>query len=226
MTQDQTKPMPGPQKEQDAQDIAGLYQLFAALFRQAPSQAQLDFLSDLDTSAVLASDPLKKAAQVLAKKSASLTPAQINDEFFELFIGLGRGEVVPYASWHLTGSLMEKPLAELRQDLKILGFERQDDVKEPEDSMAAILEVQAYLILDEHPAQAGFFKRHLATWGESLIHEIEKAKSADFYKALAGFFSVFYQDEKLRYTLKLNKQASQQIQVQTIDTHDTLEDKE
>jgi TorA maturation chaperone TorD len=52
-------------------------------------------------------------------------------EYQDLFIGLARGELVPYGSYYLTGFLHEKPLSKLRQDMARLGVEREDGVAEP-----------------------------------------------------------------------------------------------
>ena len=45
-----------------------------------------------------------------------------------LFIGVGRGELLPFASVYMTGFLNEKPLATLRNDMVTLGVERSPDV--------------------------------------------------------------------------------------------------
>ena len=45
------------------------------------------------------------------------TSSASNANFFDLFIGLGRGELLPYGSYYLTGFLHERPLARLREDL-------------------------------------------------------------------------------------------------------------
>ena len=71
-------------------------------------------------------DDLLLAMSSLALSADLHTPDSIDDEFHELFIGLGKGEVVPYGSLYLTGFLMEKPLSDLRDDLARLGYERND----------------------------------------------------------------------------------------------------
>ena len=43
---------------------------------------------------------------------------KIAREFFDLFIGVGRGELLPYGSYYLTGFLHERPLARLRENLR------------------------------------------------------------------------------------------------------------
>ena len=80
---------------------------------------------------------MEMAWALLRKSAFDYTQEQINDEYHELFIGLGRGVVVPYGSWHLTGFLMEKPLGQLRSDLRDLGFEKSEGVSESEDHIAS-----------------------------------------------------------------------------------------
>lgn len=88
---------------------ADIYLLLSTLFRQAPSPALLELLTLLDT---VADDSEMQNAWLQLKAAASCySDAELEEEYQHLFIGIGRGEVVPFASWHLTGSLMEKPLA-------------------------------------------------------------------------------------------------------------------
>lgn len=187
------------------QDIAGIYTLLASLFRQSPNQEQLDFLSNLDFGTPdesLERDPTFKAWQALKQQASQMTPSQIADEYQNLFIGIGRGEVVPYASWHLTGSLMEKPLVKLRQDLAALGYERQAGVKEPEDGIASILEVMGYLILDNH-SQAPFFNQYIASWVGDLCQAIIDAPSQKFYGALSQVLRTFSEQEAARLQVNI-----------------------
>ena len=60
----------------------------------------------------------------VAAAAAAAEPPAVEREFFRLFIGVGRGEMMPYASWYLTGFLHDRPLADLRGDLRRLGVER------------------------------------------------------------------------------------------------------
>lgn len=138
--------------------------------------------------------PLLKLA---AEKS---TPLAVEEEYQDVFIGIGRGEVVPFGSWYLTGSLMEMPLAYLRRDLKQLGFERDESVKEPEDHIAALLEVMAMLVEggDAH-LQKTFFNRHLAEWCEKFCTDVKAANSAVFYTAVGELALQFLTVEKTRF---------------------------
>ena len=118
-------------RDAEQQCRAGTYSLLAALLRSAPEQALLDHVTDL-AAIKQTNDELLFAMSVLGLAAKDVTPEKINDEYHALFIGLGRGELVPYGSWYLTGFLMEKPLAVLREDLAQLGFERNSETHEPE----------------------------------------------------------------------------------------------
>jgi len=111
----------------------------------------------------------------------------LEDEYHDLFIGLGRGEVVPFASWHLTGFLMERPLSDLRDDLKALGLTADAAQKDPEDHIAALCESMALIIRAEDVDAArerAFFARHLQPWAGRFFAELQSAKAARFYRAV------------------------------------------
>jgi len=113
----------------------------------------------------------------------------LEDEYHDLFIGLGRGEVVPFASWHLTGFLMERPLSDLRDDLKALGLTADAAQKDPEDHIAALCESMALIIRAEDVDAArerAFFARHLQPWAAKFFAELQSAKAARFYRAVGA----------------------------------------
>ncbi len=137
----------------------------------------------------------------LAARRASV-PA-LDDEYHDLFIGLGRGQVVPYASWYLTGFMMERPLVALRDDLARLGFERNEDVKEPEDHAAILCEVMAALSDEDSgfdfATRADFFRRHVGPWMGRFFKDLTTAKAADFYSAVGEFARQFMEIEVAYY---------------------------
>lgn len=126
--------------------------------------------------------------QMLAVAAARANVNDLRHEYDTLFIGLGRGEVVPYGSWYLTGFLMERPLAQLRDDLRELGVERQPGVSEPEDHAAALCDTMALLItaVDALPLeqQYEFFARHLEPWLGQFFRDLQKAPAARFYRSV------------------------------------------
>ncbi|CCN70864.1 molecular chaperone [Vibrio nigripulchritudo] len=173
-----------------------IYALFAALMRSAPKEDVLDWLQSIEISEG-ADSQMSDAWTQLSLAAAIYSPQDIADEYQLLFIGIGRGEVMPFASWHLTGSLMEKPLALIRQDLERLGFERNEYTKEPEDHIAALCEVMS--LLESEIEQNAFFNRHIQPWFEKLTKQIKQAEHAQFYAALATVMNQFLLIEQTRF---------------------------
>ncbi|MEZ9232711.1 molecular chaperone [Vibrio amylolyticus] len=185
---------------------ADIYLLLATLFRQAPNAELIEFLSTIE---VETEDSLMQQAWRAIKTSAiDSHSADLADEYQELFIGIGRGEAVPFGSWHMTGSLMEKPLAQLRQDLKKLGVERDERVKEPEDHISALCEVMAMLTHESENTQRDFFNRHLSPWFNSFHQQVNEAKHANFYIHASQLLSAFLQIEQVRFSEKVAGSAS------------------
>src|ERR1700674_975268 len=103
---------------------------------------------DLEGAARLSGDEteLGRAVSMFARVCAGSNAASVAAEYHDLFVGLARGELVPYGSYYLTGFLHEKPLSKLRQDMARLGVEREDGVAEPEDHIASGCEMMAGFI--------------------------------------------------------------------------------
>jgi TorA maturation chaperone TorD len=182
---------------------AGAYSLLASLLRTIPEQSTLEQVTQL-ASLNEQQDELSLAMHMLGLAAQGSSSQQLDDEFHALFIGLGRGELVPYGSWYLTGFLMEKPLAILRDDLATLGYERQNDIHEPEDHVAALCEVMTMLINDGKPllTQQTFFEAHLATWLERFFTDLSEAKHAVFYRAVGRFGKAFIELEQQYLAMK------------------------
>jgi TorA maturation chaperone TorD len=179
------------------------YQLLAR-FLAAPAEAGL---LDLASSFEGDDSELGRALAELADRAAQVTPEVASREYHDLFIGIGRGELVPYGSYYLTGFLNEKPLAKLRSDMARLGIARAETVKEPEDHIAAVCEMMAGLITGafgaplDLAAQRAFFDRHLAPWAPLFFEDLEKAKSARLYAAVGTFGRVFMGLEKTAFMM-------------------------
>jgi len=179
--------------DEEQQYRASAYSLIAALLRTTPDQQMLDRLGGLSQQESPDGDDLLLAMSTLALSAKLHTPSSIDEEFHNLFIGLGKGEVVPYGSWYLTGYLMEKPLSDLRNDLARLGYERNTSVIEPEDHAAALCEVISLMIAEgtDLVAQNKFFQSHMTNWMSSFFADLSEAKSAIFYKAVGRFGAAF-----------------------------------
>ncbi len=170
-----------------------IYQLLARFFKAPADQDLLDMISNikLHNEDHDYASSWQNFKQITDQQDIEI----LDNEFHQLFIGLGRGEVVPYFSWYKTGFLMEKPLAQLRSDLQKLGFKRQQNNHEPEDHFSAISEIMALLISDNQNDQIVFFKNYIAPWFKLFFSDIQKTNIGVFYPAIAKLGEIFIEME-------------------------------
>ncbi|EKO3808210.1 MULTISPECIES: TorD/DmsD family molecular chaperone [Vibrio harveyi group] len=187
------------QREQEQTLRTEIYLVLSALFRSAPSEEMIEFLTSLEVEP--SESAMQKAWIALQQAAKDSNREALEDEYQDLFIGIGRGEVMPFGSWHMTGAMMEKPLAEIRHDLELLGFERDENVKEPEDHIAALCEVMSMLTGEEEDLQQAVFNKHIAPWFNSFTQQLENAQSANFYKPAAQLCEAFLTLEQVRFSV-------------------------
>ena len=177
------------------------YALLATLLGRAPDAKLLESPAGLRG----APTPLGVAHAALAQAASETTVERAEREFFNLFIGLGRGELLPYASYYLTGFLHERPLARLRGDLASLGIERAENNNEPEDHAATLCEIMAGLVSGRLPAPQGadqqIFEKHLAPWIGRLFADLERAEAANLYRRIGTLGRVFIEVETEAFAL-------------------------
>jgi TorA maturation chaperone TorD len=141
----------------------------------------------------------------LAQAASEASTEQVEREFFDLFIGIGRGELLPYGSYYLTGFLHERPLARLRGDLAPLGIERADGNAEPEDHAATLCEIMSGLLNGRLPAPAGtdqqIFEKHLAPWMGRFFADLERAEAANLYRHVGAVGRLFMDIEAEAFAL-------------------------
>lgn len=177
------------------------YALLGSLLGQPPTAAVCGILKELAWEETV---PLKlaRSLSLLQEAANRYSAEEIQMEFDKLFVGLGSGEIVPYASWYLENRISGKPLARLRTDLFRLGIVRQNGESIPEDAAAALCE--SMVILSDatgeyaQEIQASFFERHLAVWMGLFFQDLQKAKSASFYR-VAGRYGFHFLECESRY---------------------------
>jgi TorA maturation chaperone TorD len=167
---------------------ADLYALLSSLLLEIPTQDVLNKLSQLEGG----ESDIGSAISALARVARSVDAGSVEREYNVIFIGVGRGDILPYASYDLTGFLHEKPLADLRATMRRLGLKRSEGVVEPEDHLGTLCEMMAGLITGAfgEPAslaiQKEFFNAHIAPWAAHCFSDLEKAENAVLY-APVGF---------------------------------------
>lgn len=177
------------------------YALLATLLSSSPSRSLLDQLARLGDDGT----PLGRAHAVLADAASTTMPADVNREYLDLFVGVGRGELLPYASYYLTGFLNERPLSRLRAALAALGIERSGNNSEPEDHAATLCEIMAGFASGRLPAsmdaQRAFFETHVAAWMGRMFADVERAAHARFYRAVGALGRLFLEIESEAFAL-------------------------
>jgi TorA maturation chaperone TorD len=177
---------------------ADLYNYLGVMLAGPPDQLLLDQTAGLsgdDTA-------LGQAINGLARVAKISKPKAVRSEFNALFIGLGRGELLPFASYYLTGFLNEKPLANLRRTMADFGMTRAENVFEPEDNIASLMEMMAGMIVGRFgrvatlAEQQTFFNAHIGTWASHYFSDLQGAKSSILYASVGAVGQAFMDIEK------------------------------
>ncbi len=188
-------------------------QVYALLGRLLTSAPDTELLAKVAAFAGDESE-LGQAVSALAATAGKLEARRLGDEYQDVFTGVARGEVVPYASYYLTGFLQGKPLASLRGDMTRLGIARNNGVVEPEDHIGSLCEMMAGLITGAFDAPADlatqrrFFDTHVAPWAPRFFGDLEAAKSAVFYMPVARLGRLFIDIEINAFALVAADQAA------------------
>ncbi|HYN62479.1 MAG TPA: molecular chaperone TorD family protein, partial [Rubrivivax sp.] len=123
---------------------AELYGLLARLWF-APSDAAL--LEQFSVAVTAAPEPgsfLEGPWQDLVAAMRATRVTEAADEHARLFVGAGKADVLPYASFHISGTLNDRPLVALRTDLAALGLANAAPEGETEDHVSFVFEVLRY----------------------------------------------------------------------------------
>ncbi len=182
---------------------ANTYALLARLLRTYPDAEALSELTRIQTD----DTEMGRALAAMADAARDATPDSVDDEFHDLFIGVGETELTPYTSYYLTGFVYEKPLAKLRVAMAGLGISQGDDVAEPEDHIASLCEIMCGLITGAfgEPAdlarQQAIFDEHIAPWAERFFEDLETASSAKFYKSVGRIGKLFMRIESQAFEM-------------------------
>ncbi len=188
--------------EPEDQVRADFYALLASLFYRAPDENMLRAM-------MLSAEPEGEEAEPLAKSWAALVAASgvvshdaVDEEYQSLFVGVGRPPLMLFGSFYMAGFMNEKPLAELRGDLRARGFARDPAITEPEDHLAALCDVMRAMILGDvanSPAaieqQQQFFAKHLQPWARQCCAAIMQNEKSNYYRRVAAFADAFFDIE-------------------------------
>ena len=206
-----TVSVPHPLAPED-QARANFYALLARLFAAPPDAALLHAIAaaaplgiavdadpGADTGEAEAAGPgLPAAWDALRAASAAVDAEAVDQEYTDLFIGVGKSEINLHASHWLVGHMMDRPLVEVRASLARLGLAPRPDTTMLEDHLAALCEAMRALITGQGLAapaplstQRDFFDRHMAPWTMACCTAICDCFVANYYRRVAQFAGQF-----------------------------------
>jgi len=185
--------IPKPAEEQAR---ARFYGLLATLLLSPPSSDLLHALAHADPLAG-ESGELEQAWEQLVLVASIMDAEAVRAEFDALFVSTGTPLINPHASLYLSGFMMDRPLAALRDTLRELGLARQTSAVELEDHIGSLFETMALLIAQGRSLtiQSEVFNTHIGSWIERCLDDIRKAPGANFYRTLTDVVEAFYRIE-------------------------------
>jgi TorA maturation chaperone TorD len=105
----------------------------------------------------------------------------------------------------LAATLYGRPLAQVRETLRLLGIEKTEEHSEPEDHAGILCGVMASLagghIVAPAEADCAFFQQHLAPWIGRFFADLERARFADFYARVGALGRAFIDIETAAFAL-------------------------
>ena len=190
-----------PPEVPEDQARAGYYALLARLFYDGPDAPLLASIAGAEAVGEGAErSALAAAWRGLASAARAMDAEAARLEYGQLFVGTGKAEVTPYASFYLVQTGREKILVRLRQELAALGLGRVARAHEPEDHAAALFDVMRHLISmgsdDGAAQQRRFFERYIGGFYGGFCAAIAKSEKSNFYKHVAHFTEAFLRVEQ------------------------------
>ncbi len=174
------------------------YLLLSALLVDVPSEMVVKLVQIMCWDEDLP-ESMHQALAALNRAGNSCPQESIAEEFQRLFVGLGGGELIPYASWYRDKMIQSAPLAAIRSDLTRLGIVRKSESFEPEDHAGALCEIMALLSAEDNEIteeeQAAFFHQHIAPWMPDFFRDLQAAEKSVFYRTVGEFGRCFLAGE-------------------------------
>ena len=183
--------------EIEDQHRSSFYVLLSSLLSGPPTKDLLNKVYTLSGG----ENKIGEAVKTLTTLSKKLDIKTIEREYNNLFIGVGRGELLPYASFYMTGFLNEKPLANLRDDMKRIGISRSPSTSDPEDHIASLCEMMSGIITNQFYTtlslrqQSDFFATHLGPWAKHFFDDLIAAEYSVFYAPVGALGKAFIEIE-------------------------------
>jgi len=174
---------------------AGYYALLGRLFYSGPDAALLASIAGAGEIGAEGQTELAQAWRALAAAAGAADAEAAALEYDEVFVGTGKAEVTPYATYYLTETGREKLLVRLKSDLRAMGLAKAGGAREPEDHVAGLFEAMRHLISEgsgDAALQKIFFERYIAPLYQRFCNAVAVSKKARFYKHVSRFALAFF----------------------------------
>ena len=182
---------------------AQFYALLGRLFANGPDAPLLAAIGGSQRWSEAEGNPLSSAWNNLILASQAMDAAAAEQEYTEVFVGVGKSPVNLHGSHWIAGFMMEKPLAQVRADLAELGLARRPGANLLEDQLGALCETMRILVAgdgERRPAAIGvqraWFDRHIAPWVFDCCNAILECPLANYYRRVAEFTTLFMAIER------------------------------
>ena len=178
---------------------AGYYALLARLYYAGPDAALLAAIAGADEFAGEEPSVLGSAWRALAAAGRAMDAEAAALEYDEVFVGTGKAEVTPYATFYLAETGREKILVRLKDEIAAMGLAKADSAREPEDHIAGLFEVMRHLIMqgsdDAALQQKVFFGCYIAPFFSRFCDATSASDRTNFYKHAGNFTRAFLKVE-------------------------------
>jgi TorA maturation chaperone TorD len=182
---------------------AEFYALLARFYTAPPDAPFLALVGASELWSEADDTALATAWNRLILASRAMDAEAAEQEFTDLFVGVGKSEVDLHASHWLPERVTEKSLADLRAELATLGLARQPDATVYEDSLGALCETMRILVAgrgEHRPAspetQRAFFEKRIAPWAFDCCNAILNSSVANYYVRVASLTNRFLAIER------------------------------
>jgi TorA maturation chaperone TorD len=182
---------------------AQFYALLARLYSSGPDAALLAAIGGSEPWPEVQENAIAAAWNRLILASRAMDPNAAEQEYTDVFVGVGKSPVNLHGSHWLTGFMMERPLAQLRADLGKLGLARRPGSNLLEDQLGAVCETMRILVAgdgERRPApvaeQRAWFEGHIAPWVFDCCDAICKCPLANYYRRVAELTRLFMAIER------------------------------
>lgn len=186
-----------PRVVAEDQARAELYAVLGRLFSAAPDAAVLAALGASDTWPEHEGNPLAGAWNRLVLASRGMDADAAEQEYTDLFIGVGKAECNLHASYWMPDAA-PRPLVAVRDELAALGLGRVQGAAVYEDHLGALCETMRILVAgadERRPAplvtQRRFFERFLDGWTAECCDAITQSPVANYYRRVAEFTGLY-----------------------------------